>query len=87
MSFPLSAASYQVLVPCFSDIARRGPGAVPWSVGGSAVDQVGEASRRYPARFVCPPSPTHRASWLPASRSNTPPTCCGPPPPRPVRAA
>jgi hypothetical protein len=38
-----------------------------------------------PARFVCPPSPTHRASLLPASRSNTPPTCCGPPPPRPVR--
>jgi len=31
MSFPLSAASYQVLVPCFSDIARRGAVPGPWA--------------------------------------------------------
>ena len=59
---------------------------MPWSVRGSAVDQVG--GRRSVARTLrLPPSPTHRASWLPASRWNTPPTCCGPPPPRPLRAA
>ena len=46
MSFPLSAASYQVFVHRFSDIARRGTGAVPWSVCGLAVNQAAGASRR-----------------------------------------
>jgi len=45
MSFPLSAASYQVLVPCFSDIARRG--AVPGR-GRLGCDRPGDRDRAWP---------------------------------------
>jgi len=48
MSFPLLAASYQVLVPCFSDIARRGTGRCAVVRGRLGCDRPGDRDRAWP---------------------------------------